>query len=46
MTFSWLGRRGVGGLSSSDNLRGSLISSVMANLQDLIMYPPESKINT
>jgi hypothetical protein len=31
MTFSWLGRRGFGGIGSSHSLRGSLTVSVMAS---------------
>jgi hypothetical protein len=37
MTFSWLGRRGFGAFGSSESLRGSLISSVMAVLQGTSM---------
>ena len=37
MTFSWLGRRGFGAFGSSESLRGSLMSSVIAVLQDITM---------
>jgi hypothetical protein len=37
MTFSWLGRRGFGAFGSSDSFLGSLMSSVMAVLQDTSM---------
>lgn len=34
MTFSWLGRRGLGECGSSESLRGSLTLSVMASSID------------
>ena len=46
MTLAWLGRRGGGGLGSSESFRGSLISSVMGVLQDRIMRPNKSEINS
>ena len=46
MTSAWLGRRGGGSFGSSESLRGSLMSSVMGALQDKIMRPDETKINT
>jgi hypothetical protein len=46
MTFSWLGRRGFGAFGSSESLRGSLMSSVMAILQGPSMRLGEHRINS
>ena len=46
MTFAWLGRRGGGGLRSSDSLRGSLIFSVMGTLQSQMMRLRSPQINS
>jgi hypothetical protein len=44
MTFSWLGRRGFGAFGSSESLRGSLMSSGMAVLQERSMRLGDRRI--
>jgi len=44
MTFSWLGRRGLGDCRSSESLRGSLTLSVMASSIDQNMGPEDVQV--